>query len=623
MLGRFRLGFLLCFITLTMAFYVQAEPRSQVLKVSASNAENYPVYPYLNVLEDPQKNLTITSLLSGDHREHFVRVTQTPPNYGLTKSAYWFRIKVKNFSKSPLSLFLELQNPRMQNVQLYVVDKTKLIKSEIQGIAQPFNKRELRYRNPVFDLSFPAGEERTLYLRTETRTLHLVPLVLMKPQSFFEHKRDESYLLGIFIGILIFAACYNLMLYFSIKNKTYLFYIGYVCGFLAYQTSMDGLAYQYLWPDSPQWGLIAPLILVMFSLVCAFYFTMSFLTLKSEIPQLYGLLKKLAIMLMILGFIPFIAEYQLATKIISVTGWMSILMLLITGVFAYKKHIHMARFYLLAWSVLLVSILVSELRFWGISSIYLYGGHVIKIGAVIEVFLLSAALGDRINNIRKKVIKSQEETIRLQKDFTQNLELEVRERTEELEIANKQLKVLSTTDGLSQLYNRRYFDERLNAEWLRLSEMREPLALIMCDIDYFKMYNDTYGHPKGDTCIQSVAKILKTNTRSSETIVARYGGEEFIIACPQCGLSDAHEIAERIRREVVSAAIPHSGSKVCPVVSLSIGVAAAIPCESEFPSRLISLADHALYMSKESGRNMVTSSSCSSYEQFADELTVN
>ncbi len=184
-------------------------------------------------------------------------------------------------------------------------------------------------------------------------------------------------------------------------------------------------------------------------------------------------------------------------------------------------------------------------------------------------------------------------------------EHELVQTLKQLETANQLLQHASATDGLTGVANRRQFDGVLEVEWARASRNRLWLSLILVDIDYFKLYNDTYGHPAGDACLKTVASVLVGSIHRPEDMVARYGGEEFAIMLPGTELAGAAIVADRIRTRVESMEIPHTGSEVIPYVTLSLGVASAVPRKDNTPTALISAADQALYQAKHEGRNRV------------------
>ncbi|MEO1400269.1 MAG: CHASE2 domain-containing protein [Cyanobacteria bacterium J06635_1] len=167
----------------------------------------------------------------------------------------------------------------------------------------------------------------------------------------------------------------------------------------------------------------------------------------------------------------------------------------------------------------------------------------------------------------------------------------------------KQLKTLSAEDRLTRLANRRTFDETLQREWFRALRSQTPLSLIICDVDFFKAYNDTYGHPKGDECLTQVAKAMKSAVKWPDSLVARYGGEEFVVLLPSAESNDALKIAEAIRERIKGQKIIHEGSKVSEVVTLSLGVTSFVPSMNMPTSALVEIADLGLYTAKQAGRD--------------------
>ena len=172
-----------------------------------------------------------------------------------------------------------------------------------------------------------------------------------------------------------------------------------------------------------------------------------------------------------------------------------------------------------------------------------------------------------------------------------------------LSLANRELETLSVLDSLTQVANRRRFDDYLLHEWQKLKLEKAPLSLILCDIDYFKFYNDTYGHPIGDYCLQQVALAIECVIESIPGLVARYGGEEFGIVLPHANKDKALKIAQKIAIGVNQLHITHQKSLVSKYVTISLGVYSLIPNSESTPELLIALADKALYEAKEQGRN--------------------
>jgi diguanylate cyclase (GGDEF)-like protein/PAS domain S-box-containing protein len=174
-----------------------------------------------------------------------------------------------------------------------------------------------------------------------------------------------------------------------------------------------------------------------------------------------------------------------------------------------------------------------------------------------------------------------------------------------MQLANQELERLATEDGLTKVSNRRRFDEYLNIEWRRQTRSGAPIALIMCDVDFFKKYNDQYGHQAGDSCLMSVASAIRTRVGRSGDLIARYGGEEFAIVMPATDAQGAWRVAENIREEVTKMRIPHGGSSTASFVTISGGVASMVPTMDLKPQMLIERADQCLYRAKKQGRNRV------------------
>jgi diguanylate cyclase (GGDEF)-like protein len=188
-------------------------------------------------------------------------------------------------------------------------------------------------------------------------------------------------------------------------------------------------------------------------------------------------------------------------------------------------------------------------------------------------------------------------------DYYYILETQVAERTTELEQANQQLHRLANLDGLTQVANRRRFDEYLNLEWKRLVREKQPLSLVMFDIDYFKFYNDCYGHQAGDDCLKQIASALSRALKRPADLAARYGGEEFAAILPNTELLGAVAVARAIQEEVKQLKIPHERSEVSEYVTLSMGVTSTIPTQDLSVEDLVAAADEALYKAKKRGRD--------------------
>jgi two-component system chemotaxis family response regulator WspR len=233
--------------------------------------------------------------------------------------------------------------------------------------------------------------------------------------------------------------------------------------------------------------------------------------------------------------------------------------------------------------------------------------HVWVVCAAAAVLMAAAGYGGFV--LRRRVTRRRQRTlISLVGQRTRQLaEMNrlLHQRTLELERANRQLQHLSLRDPLTGVANRRHFEELLDLEWRRAAREGAPLSVLMVDIDFFKAFNDTYGHQAGDECLRLVAGTLCRRATRAGDMVARWGGEEFTVLLPGATSEGARRVAEDIRAAVEGLAIAHTRSSVAKVVTISVGVATGVTADGPGGSTLVGAADRGLYLAKRGGRNQV------------------
>lgn len=191
------------------------------------------------------------------------------------------------------------------------------------------------------------------------------------------------------------------------------------------------------------------------------------------------------------------------------------------------------------------------------------------------------------------------------RDYSYTLERKVAERTAELERVNQELNQLANLDGLTQVANRRCLQETFKREWYRLAREKAPLSMIICDVDYFKRYNDTYGHQMGDECLQKIAETIRKALKRPADLVARYGGEEFVVLLPNTQASGAWIVAQEIQCNIRQLSLEHQASLVSPFITMSMGFSSTIPTHEIAGEELFEIADQALYDAKKQGRDRI------------------
>ncbi len=261
-----------------------------------------------------------------------------------------------------------------------------------------------------------------------------------------------------------------------------------------------------------------------------------------------------------------------------------------------RKH-KQALGFMIAYIVLMIAFLNDTLYGMEVINTGYYSAFGVMAFIAIQVVVLSLRFTNAFRTIDNQVLELN--------SHREKLEDLVKERTKELESANAQLRQLSTIDALTQIPNRRRLDEYINTEWSRLKRDGKPMSIIMLDIDFFKKYNDHYGHQMGDDCLIKVAKTLKNSVHRPADLVARYGGEEFCVVLPNTPVEGAEIIATMMLVNIQDLKIPHEKSEAMSVVTISIGVAEMTPSNENNPGDLMKLADKRLYGAKTTGRNRV------------------
>lgn len=238
--------------------------------------------------------------------------------------------------------------------------------------------------------------------------------------------------------------------------------------------------------------------------------------------------------------------------------------------------------------------------------------HPVQDSSVQELSLLANSFTRMSQEIRQSRQQLEDYSRSLEQkvsDRTQALQQEIQHRTAAetaLQSANQALQRLAYLDGLTQIANRRRFDEQLMQEWQRMKRDQLPLSLILCDVDYFKQYNDTYGHQAGDDCLRNVAQAIAVSARRPPDLAARYGGEEFVVLLPNTSIAGALDVAKAIQTCIKDLQLPHRRSEASQHVTASFGVASLVPNAETTPEQLLAKVDQALYQAKIEGRDRIS-----------------
>lgn len=576
--------------------------------------------PHLEMLEIPDGDLSLEDVRSGRHSGRWQSVDAEVPNFGYTDSSYWARVTLPPVDREQMRLLAEIGYAVLDYVDVYLIRDGRVLEHHELGDRVVYDTRPIDHPNFIFPVELSGTADTELYLRVETSSSMQLPLTLWEPEALLEHQFEQSTLFALFYGAMLVMAVYNLLVFFAVRDASYLYYVIYVISMVTLVAAIDGITFKALWPDTQGFN-DKVLILALSGMVFApSMFTRRFLYLKQSRPWLSRALASLAVLAFFTAAAAFFLPYLYLMRFTILAAAIAIFLCFYSGIIRWWDGFHAARYYILAWTFMLGGGLIMAMNKTGVAPRNLFTEHAGQIGAVIEVLLLSFALANRMNYERRmreeaqrESAESQQQLLETQIEMNRNLDNLVRERTQELETANAKLREISTTDPLTGLCNRRLFDETLTKEYARAFREEYPITVFMIDIDHFKSLNDTYGHAFGDTCLKQVADCLQQNLKRPPDLPARFGGEEFVVMLPNTDSEGGARVAELVRGAVAGLRFSQGGEEVS--LSVSIGVATEIPGKRSTGGReLLARADACLYQAKAAGRNRVRTRAVSGQE---------
>lgn len=590
---------LCCLLLLVLPGVLQAAVTPQDAQINLQAGRNeYVLSLHLQYLEDADHALDLDGARQALKAGRFQGGQTQALNLGFTESAYWFYLRIHNRNSTRNQWVLESLYSIMDQLDVYYRFNDGREQHQQAGDSVMFHQRARAHHNINFGLELAAGETVDVFIRAQTTGAIQMPVMLWSEVAFADKVSTEQIVFGLYYGMLFSLGIYNLLLFLVIRDRNYLLYVFYIASYGLFQMSLNGLAFQYLWPDSPDWNNRSIACLMGIGMFFITLFSHSFLALKNNSPVLSKVFIGFMAIYLGIAAATFVLPYQLVIRTGTLASTFGVLCIMTSAVVCLIKRFRPARYFFVSWAVLLLGMLAYTLKTFSLLPANFITEYAIQIGSVLEVLLLSLALADRI-----KIL--QDENQRMQARVNEELEQHVRERTLELERANRKLEELSTTDGLTGLKNRRHFNEVFALECKRTSRSGDTLSVILIDIDHFKNLNDSYGHLLGDECIKAVADaIAKAAFRQTDT-KCRYGGEEFVVLMPSTPAEGALRVAGNIQEAIRALEIPHQGKKLA--VTASLGVATVASEHEDAVRDVLAQADQALYQAKASGRNAVVS----------------
>ena len=558
---------------------------------------------HTHYLEDKSGQLTITDLTTKPFPESWKKIESSKPNFGYTNSAYWLKLNLHNSSAST-QYVLEIAYPVLDYIDIYILEDGKQQHHYQLGDKYPFSQRLIDHRNFLVPFTIKEKQSLQFYIRVKSSSAMQIPLSLQSPDHILKNTQDETLALGIYYGMVSVMVLYNLFVFFSVREVNYLYYVFYVISMLLFLASLNGISFQYLWPNSIWWNDQSIIFMLCSVIVFACLFTPRFLNLSTCRPKLNNLFTLLTIAGFLLTLASFLLPYNIMILITLVLAMIGISTSMIAAIVRFMDGYTPAKYYIYGWSFMLLGGVILAANKAGLVPRNLFTENTLQLGSAMEVVLLSLALADRLHVEKSERFEAQRQALEIQKQATELLEARVAERTSELEVVNRKLQELSTTDGLTAIGNRRFFDDMLVFEFARAQREQHFLTLMLIDIDNFKLLNDNYGHVIGDECLKIVAQKIKQQLQRETDIVARYGGEEFVVLLANTNQEASEKLANNIRTAMHTVKELAGGIK--PNLTVSLGVIVTIPTAQDSPQGLLKLADDALYRSKDNGRDQVS-----------------
>ncbi len=516
---------------------------------------------HLGLYEDAERHYSSDSLPA---RDLFHPHPRDNISLGYSNSAWWAHFHLHNPGEQTHRLLLRQQYPLIDELDVVVVDERGNRQVFHTGDSLPFSQREIAQSSFLFPLEVAAGERLVVYTRFHSSGPVNIALTLYDPVTFTTRQESESLIKGAYYGGMLVLVFYNLFLFFGVRDRSYLYYVIYASSYAVFQAVYNGIAFQYWWPNSPWWGNHSFPLLLCISFLSMMHFARHFLTASERTPRLDRAGRGVEVTFVVIGLSSLVLPYALIIRPAVLMALLTVILILVMGSIALRSGYQPARYFLLAWITLIIGVVLAVLKSFGLLPHTALTEYGFQIGSFIEITLLSLALADRMEKLKRE----------------------------------------SVTDPLTGCYNRRYFDERLAAEFSRSWRHDEPLSLILIDIDHFKQFNDRFGHACGDRALCQVAEALGDMMRKHDTL-CRIGGEEFAVILPSTGKAPALQVAERLR--VAISELSLNGEPL----SISLGVSGRREngCRSAYD--LQELADRALYGAKAAGRDQVVMSTVS------------
>jgi diguanylate cyclase len=577
------------------------------LHLTGSEA-SVPLARTLEQLADPDGSLTAEQARLKPTGWHAPRTDKLA--FGISRSVWWVRARMVNDTASPIDEVVDLGSAAQDyaHFTLFGPDGA-VLRDSLLGDRVPHPRAGLHSRTTAFRFQLAGHAQADLLIRFHTHDglFEVMPATISGADAFHAQAGGTDLVLALFDGMVLALTGFNLFMFIATRESSFGLYVLYSAAFLVNIFCFRGFDLAYLWPDWP--GLHNRLVgfSAALSFAAAGLFGSSYLRLRRHAPSwLMTLLRSLILAEMAAAVLGALDAYRAAAVLGGTCGVVQMTLLLVCAVWLWRRGVRQARFAAVAFFALDVGVAIYYLEATGLVAFGMWSAWCLQAGAMMEMLVLAFGLADTLNVMRAQKLLAERSALGMQMELTTELEAQVAERTEALAAANRQLRRLALTDELTGAFNRRHFNNTLG-RLVGPDRVRvQPLGLCVFDIDHFKLFNDTYGHPAGDAALRAVVGAVQDALRDAGDCLFRIGGEEFAVILGAGSADATRDCAERLRAAVEALAIPHALNSPKSVTA-SFGSAwwSAEKAGTGSIDRVFATVDRMLYMAKETGRNRV------------------
>lgn len=375
------------------------------VNVDKSSSDKINLAPYFHYFIDESNKLTIRDITKPGNHLPWKNDQGNSPNFGYNTHPFWITLTLSSTTEHPIDWLLEFAYPLLDDVKIYQFKNNQLIKQWELGDSKPFHQRDIEHRRLLVPLQLDQTDT-TLYIRVQTTSSVQLPLNLRNPAKFYADDLMEGMKQSLFYGTLFAMFAYNLFIFASVRHPSYLYYVTYVFIFGLLTSSIDGFGFQLLWPNTPAWNAYAVTVFTPLAVILATTFSIHFLSTKHYNRTCHYVLIGCVSIQCINLLLNLVLPYSALIKPVLIASVISSSSVLVSGILVWRAGNQAARFFNLAWATLLLGIILYSLNKLGVLPRNAFTEHSMQVGQLLEVILLSFALADRINILKKSELKA-------------------------------------------------------------------------------------------------------------------------------------------------------------------------------------------------------------------------